>query len=125
VQNTEVYNGKLIVYSTGNFIFDQLDEETNRGLNLDVSSQLPYSDNVNAWVELARSCEPQQFKDDCLAQAQAAGLEKLAFTYSYDVVASPGGFREITQRADEATQAAVEERANWADTLAALEAAQE
>ena len=29
VQNSDVYKNKLIFYSTGNFIFDQLDKETN------------------------------------------------------------------------------------------------
>ena len=37
VQNTEVYKGKLIAYSLGNFIFDQVDYDGRIALNLSVS----------------------------------------------------------------------------------------
>ncbi len=120
VQNTEVYKDKLIVYSTGNFIFDQLDDETNRGLNLDVQAVAEYNENLESWIELGKNCKPEVFKDDCFQQAKQNNLEKVNFSYNFSIVASTGGFGEITARADSVTQAAVEVRANWAQSLSAL-----
>jgi len=118
VQNTEVYKNKLIVYSTGNLIFDQLDTETNRGDNIAVTINVKEDDNVKKWLALGPSCF--KFKDDCFEQAQKQGLQKVQLNLSYGVVASQGGDRAITHRADTATQAAVEQRMNWSDTCKAL-----
>ena len=118
VQNTEVYKDKLIVYSLGNFIFDQLDTETNRGASIDTSLTVPYDPNVAKWLALAPSCAV--FKDDCLARAKQQGLKKVSFNLKYAVVASQGGAGKVTHKADAATQAAVEARMNWPQTLKAL-----
>lgn len=118
VQNTEVYNDKLIVYSTGNFMFDQLDEETNRAANIDVEIRIDYDENVAQWLELGESCIGRG--DNCLEQAQQRQLEKVDVSYSFDVVASLNGYRELTRKADEATQQAVERRMNWQQTLIQL-----
>ena len=118
VQNSEVYNGKLIVYSTGNFIFDQLDQETNRAANIDVSLKLDYDQNVQSWIELGENCKSRN--DTCLEQAQQQQLSKVSPTLTYDVIASLNGYREITRRADQATQSAVEDRLNWPVTLRLL-----
>ena len=112
VQNTEVYKGKLIVFSTGNFIFDQLDAETNRGDNIAVTISLPVDANVRKWLALGPHCEV--YHDDCFAAAEQEGLKKVSLTLSYGVVASQGGYRELTHLADAATQAAVEQRMGWA-----------
>lgn len=118
VQNTEVYKGKLIAYSTGNFIFDQLEAETNRGASIEVAAEIPYDDNVAQWLELGESCKKQY--DDCLRQAKAAGLKKIDMQLSFGVVASTGGVREVTQKAPTSVQKAVETRMNWAQTLQKL-----
>lgn len=118
VQNTEVYNDKLIVYSTGNFMFDQLDMETNRAANLDVTIELDYSENIAKWLELGDSCVGRG--DTCLDQARELDLEKPTLRYSFDVVASLNGYRELTRRADPTTQEAIEERMNWSETLRKL-----
>ncbi len=118
VQNTEVYKGKLIVYSTGNFIFDQLDKETNRGLSIATTMTIQYDDNVEKWLELGEKCRPRD--DNCLEMAEEQGLKKVSVKLSYEAIASTTGYREITQKADVATQAAVEERANWPKTLREL-----
>ncbi len=118
VQNTEVYKDKLIVYSTGNFIFDQLDKETNRAANLDVEISVDYNDNVAKWLELGASCLNRN--DNCLAQAKDAGLTKIELNYQFDVVASLNGYQEITRKADDATQQAIESRMNWQQTLKEL-----
>ncbi len=120
VQNTEVYKNKLIVYSTGNFIFDQLDQETNRGDNISVKLSVKEGDNVRKWLALGPSCFTYQ--DDCLAKAQAEGLKKVQLNLDYSVVASQGGYKELTHRADAATQQAVEQRMNWSETCSQLKA---
>lgn len=118
VQDTEVYKGKLIVYSTGNFIFDQLDYETNRGLSIAVGMNVPYDENVAKWLELGESCHPRG--DDCLKRAEELGLQKFQPKYSFEAIGSLGGYREVTQRANADLQKAIEERANWRETQSQL-----
>lgn len=118
VQNTEVYNDKLIVYSTGNFMFDQLDEETNRAANIDTTISIAYDENVAAWLDLGEDCIGRG--DNCLERARELGLEKIDIDYTFDVVASYNGYRELPRRASEQTQAAIEERMNWQQTLRQL-----
>lgn len=114
VQNTEVYKSKLIVYSTGNFIFDQLDTETQRSASLDVKVSVSYDDNIANWLELGQKC--LAFHDNCLKTAQDKGLIKPVLKLQYGIVAGQGGYKKITHRADSSTQKAVELRTNWTDT---------
>jgi len=118
VQNTEVYKGKLIVYSLGNFIFDQLDSETNRSASIDATMTATHDDNLAKWIALAPTCKA--FHDDCLAKAQAQGLSKVKLNLKYAVVAGQNGYKETTRKADAATQKAVEDRLNWPQTLMQL-----
>jgi poly-gamma-glutamate capsule biosynthesis protein CapA/YwtB (metallophosphatase superfamily) len=118
VQNSEVYKDKLIVYSTGNFIFDQLDAETNRGLNMDVTFKTSYDANMAKWLELGPSCAKRS--DDCLDQAEKAGLKKIKLRYDFAPVASAGGYKQLTRKGDAALQAGVEQRLDWAKTLSQL-----
>ena len=120
VQETDVYKDKLIVYSTGNFIFDQLDDETNRGLSLDVSVSAELDQNILDWAALAESCKPELFKDDCLVQANTSNLQKMNLTYEFDIVGSSGGYRQLTQLASNELQRAIEKRADWTNTLQKL-----
>jgi hypothetical protein len=115
VQNTEVYKGKLIVYSTGNFIFDQLDYETNRGLSIAVTMTLPYDENVAKWLEFGDQCRPRN--DSCLEMAEEQGLEKIKPKLEYEAIGSSGGYRQLTQRANADLQRAIEERANWQQSM--------
>jgi hypothetical protein len=119
VQNTEVYKNKLIVYSTGNFIFDQLDAETMRSASIDVTMKVPYDANVAKWLRLAPSCAV--FHDDCLQEAEKQGLTKITPTLDYGIVAGQNGDRVITHKADEATKQAILQRTNWSATCAQLE----
>lgn len=111
VQNGEVYKGKPIFYSTGNFIFDQIDYETMRGLSIDVEIQVPYDENVKKWLEISELCQARA--DDCLLKVKEWGLQKISIDINYDVVGSSGGSRRVTQRADEVLQRAIEERVGW------------
>jgi len=118
VQNTEVYKNKLIVYSTGNFIFDQLDTETQRSASIDVTVSAPYNANTAKWIALGPAC--QTFQDDCLQTAEQQGLAKVPLKLRYGVVAGQGGAGKVTHRADTATQTAVETRLNWAQSMQEL-----
>lgn len=115
VQNSDVYKGRLIFYSTGNFIFDQLDSETNRGASIEVNMTVKYDDNVAKWLEIGEKCKAHY--DDCLKLAQEAKLTKIKPEFTYGLVASTTGYKQITQKANESVQKAVEERANWQATL--------
>ena len=77
VQNTEAYKNKLVVYSTGNFIFDQLDAETNRGLSIQANMTIPYDENVQAWLDFADECKIKVRGDGCLEAAIDQGLKKV------------------------------------------------
>lgn len=118
VQNSDVYKDKLIFYSTGNFIFDQLDTETNRGASIEVSMELDYDENLAKWLALGESCKAHY--DDCLTKAKDQNLKKVSPKFTYNLIASTTGYRQVTKKADAATQSAVEQRANWQQTLRAL-----
>lgn len=118
VQNSDVYKNKLIFYSTGNFIFDQLDKETNRGASIEVNMKIKYDENVAKWLTLGDKCKTHY--DDCLKLAQDLKLKKIKPTFTYGLVASTTGYKQLTQKADSVTQQEVEERANWQETLKKL-----
>lgn len=114
VQNSEVYKGKPIFYSTGNFIFDQLEAETNRGLNIAVTLNADYDENVAKWLELGDACEKHH--DDCLQMASEKGLQKINVGLTYEPVANVSGAHQITKKANATIQKQVEDRLNWQKT---------
>ncbi len=118
VQESEVYKGKPIFYSTGNFIFDQLEPEEQRGLNIDVALTVKYDENVAKWLMLGEQCMMRA--DNCLATAKQQGLKKISLKLNYTPVGSTGGNRKLTQLADPATQQSIEQRLKWSMTRAAL-----
>ena len=111
VQNAELYEGKLIVYSTGNFIFGQaFNEEVKRSANIIVEAGVAWDEALSGWLALGPECAA--FGDDCLARAQAAGLAGFKFELDFDVVA---GYLTRQQQAvaDDAVQAAGRQRLGW------------
>lgn len=118
VQESEVYKGKPIFYSTGNFIFDQLEFEEQRGLSIAVDVKLQTDQNVNKWLALGEQCRVR--RDNCLAMAQQQGLTKIQSKLTYTPVGNSGGNRKLTQLADTKLQAGIEERLRWSQTKAAI-----
>lgn len=118
VQNAEAYKGKLIIYSLGNFIFDQIDQETQRGVSLDATMSVTYDDNVSKWIALSKDCA--SFQDTCLQKATEQGLTKPKIQFKYAAVANQDGAGKVTHKADASTQAAVEERLGWSSVLKQL-----
>lgn len=120
IQGTEAYKGKLIVYSMGNFIFDQLmAAETSRGavISMDVSVDTSKAPDLDKWLALGETCEA--YADDCLAKATEDGLTKLPLQYHFSVLGSQI-VTKVTHRADETALAAILQRMNWQETIQGL-----
>lgn len=122
VQNSEAYKGHLIVYSMGNFIFDQqLRPEMTRSAAIDVTMRVADADSslLQAWAELGKSCE--RYHDTCLEQIKSQHLAKLPFRYAIKVVATDD-YNRLAKPASAETQAAVLQRLDWNKTAVGLQA---
>ena len=118
VQNTEIYKGKLIVYSMGNFIFDQLDQDGRDALNLAVSMSASDTPNLQKWLQIGDSC--QSVPDSCNTKAASAGLIPYAPHYTFSVIGSYGGYLQVATKANPAQESYIEQRANWSTTESTL-----
>jgi hypothetical protein len=118
VQNTEVYKGKLIEYSMGNFIFDQLDYDGRIALNLSVKMNIPYDETAAAWLKVGQACVSDMTQCNDSVTKQTA--TKLMPTFDFGLVGSYGGAQKVATRADAQQQKDIEQRANWAATLTSL-----
>lgn len=121
IQNTEAYKGKLIVYSMGNFIFDQQDTaEVVRSAAIRVVMNLQDQDptTLAKWLALGDDCK--KFQDDCLEKIQAQNLEKLPFNYQYGVVGTNDSGK-IVKPATPEQQASILQRLNWTNTMSQLQ----
>lgn len=118
VQNTEVYKDKLIMYSVGNFMFDQqFDKEVRRGAALDLQIEITDANLLKSWLNVGFECG--EFKDQCLELAQKLDLEKPEFILDYGVVSSLNtGY--VTSLAPADVRRAVTARLNWEQTMKLL-----
>ena len=120
VQSTEAYKGKLIVYSMGNFIFDQQGSvELTRSavISMTVSVAAEKAPDIDKWLTLGASCE--SYADDCLAKATEAGLTKLPLQYHFAALGSNDSGK-LVHRATDAELASIKQRLNWQQTIAGL-----
>jgi hypothetical protein len=117
VQDSEIYEDTLIVYSTGNFIFDQLDYETQRSASIEATITAEGED-LDKWLTIGESCKA--FHDSCLVKIKEQKLTPWTTKPAYTVVAGDGRNR-LTKKADPALQQAVEERLKWPETKRLLE----
>jgi poly-gamma-glutamate synthesis protein (capsule biosynthesis protein) len=120
VQDSEVYKNKLIVYSLGNFIFDQTDYETMRAVSIAVELSANYDDNVKKWLALSAQCNATAREDNCLAEAEKQKLSKISLKLKFEPIGTSGGVRRITTRAYATMQKAIEERLDWSQTAKQL-----
>ena len=113
VQNAEAYNGKLITYSLGNFMFDQtFNAEVVRSAAIDATITVDVTDaKLDDWNELGNQCLKD--KATCFDKIVAAGLPKLKLTWTYDFHATTSAGNRITRLGDAALQTAVAQRLNW------------
>lgn len=118
VQNSEAYNGKLIVYSMGNFIFDQQGSaELTRSAVITMDLRTDSSNSpktLDKWLDLGDDCK--SFADDCLSLATEQNLPKLGYSMVYDLNASDNS-NKVTHKASEQVLSAVSSRLNWTNTL--------
>lgn len=122
IQPTESYKGHLIVYSMGNFIFDQQDTSEvvrSAGIRLQLKTDTTDSDLLQKWLALGDKCV--QFKDDCLDQAASRNLTKLPINYVFSVVGTNDGGK-IVKPATPDQQASILQRLNWSNTVRNLQA---
>jgi poly-gamma-glutamate synthesis protein (capsule biosynthesis protein) len=120
VQDSEAYNGKLIVYSVGNFMFDQtFNAEVPRSAaiegNITVTAD---SLDLEKWNELGESCLND--KTSCFEKIVEAKLAKPTTAWTYDYHATTSAGNRIPRLADEGDQNSIGQRLNWANTKAGL-----
>lgn len=119
IQNTEAYQGKLIVYSMGNFMFDQqFNQEVTRSAAIVVEMEADDvdDDQLAKWLELGEKCA--DYHDDCLAKAEEIGLEKLNMTYAFDFIATDNKGLQVHPAPE--LQSSVASRLNWSTTMKGL-----
>jgi poly-gamma-glutamate synthesis protein (capsule biosynthesis protein) len=120
IQPSESYKGHLIVYSMGNFMFDQQDTpEVVRSAGIRVVMKT--SDNADLlqkWLTLGVKCA--SYKDDCLDLAQKQGLKKLDIKYQFAVVGTNDS-NKIVKPANATQQAGILDRLKWQSTMNGLQ----
>lgn len=112
VQNTEVHNGKLIVYSMGNFLFDQqgsLEVIRSAAISIDMKATELDEKSVQRWLEIGETCSTYQ--DVCLEQIRSENLTPLDFSFEYDVVATNN--RGYQPHPDKKLLKGIKQRLNW------------
>lgn len=123
VQSTEAYRGHLILYSLGNFMFDQqFNSEVTRsvGLVMDVTADAADNPDLAQWLKLAKTCET--YHDTCLDEAAKQNLAPLKLTYDFSIVGADNLGRQ-THPATAAQYASLLQRLNWAHTIQGLSGA--
>jgi len=122
IQNTESYKGHLIVYSMGNFMFDQQDTaEVTRSaaIQVVVATKDDSSQMIKQWLALGEKCTT--FHDTCLDEAKAQGLTKLSLTFKFGVVGTNDA-NKITKPATAAQMTGILQRLQWQSTMKQLTA---
>lgn len=121
IQPTESYKGHLIVYSMGNFMFDQQDQPDvvrSAGIRVVMQTKDTNADLLDKWLTLGTTCATYQ--DDCLDQAKQQNLQKLNITYKFGVVGTNDGDK-IVKPATAQQQDDIIKRLNWKSTIQDLQ----
>lgn len=122
VQTSEAYKGRPIIYSMGNFIFDQqYNKEVTRSAGIDVTFKVVDAspEQLTAWLELGKTCNG--FHDSCLQSAEDQGLEHLPLTFHVKIIGADNGGK-IAKPASAEIQAGILQRLRWPETLKGLQA---
>lgn len=84
IQNSEVYKGRLIAFSTGNFLFDQqsIDRDTTLGLGVGMTLTIDNAKAAKTYEQVAPSCKA--YKDSCLATLQHKLKSRPAIHVAYN-----------------------------------------
>lgn len=122
IQNAESYNGHLIVYSMGNFMFDQQDEAErlrSAGIRVLINSDESSSALVKKWLAIGDKCST--YKDNCLKTAEDQKLDKIPLTYKFGVVGTNDA-NKIVKPATPDQQTSILQRLKWQSTMEKLHA---
>lgn len=122
IQTSEAYKDHPIIYSMGNFLFDQQDTaEVTRSAAVSVliSVKASSSADLAAWLKLGETCG--SFHDDCLAQIKSQHLQKLTYSYKLSIVGTDDS-NKIVRPAGTALQQKILQRLDWAQTIKGLHA---
>ena len=117
VQSTESYKGHLIVYSMGNFMFDQQDTPEvvrSAAIHVRLDTKGVDKDALSAWLSIGETCV--KYKDDCLNKIKQQNLKKLPITFKFGVVGTKDD-NKITHPATPAETAGILQRLNWQATM--------
>ena len=120
VQSSEAYKGKLIMYSLGNFIFDQqYNSEVTRSALLQMTVKIDASKNPDLaeWIKLGESCATYQ--DTCLQQVMEQKLQKLSLTYQFGIEGSDNSGK-LVHKATPEQLADIKARLRWQQTISGL-----
>jgi poly-gamma-glutamate synthesis protein (capsule biosynthesis protein) len=121
IQPSESYKGHLIVYSMGNFMFDQQDTPEvvrSAGINVVIKTSGDNSDLIDKWLALGVKCGA--YKDNCLQTAEKQNLKKLNFKYQFGVVGTNDSDK-IVKPATPAQQTDILNRLQWQTTTKNLQ----
>lgn len=120
IQSTEAYKGKLIVYSMGNFIFDQqFNTEVTRSAVIQLQLTTKGNpENLTAWTKIGAQC--RRYHDSCLELIKAEGLTRLDMNFQYGAVGSTNKGR-LAHPAPALEQQAILERLRWNMTMSGLQ----
>jgi len=113
VQDAEAYNGKLIVYSMGNFMFDQYDGvEYSRSAAIEADAELGVEDvDFEKWDKLGKGCLKE--RATCFDKIKTAKLAKMAIRWKYDFHATTSANDCITRLSSKSEHDAVAQRLRW------------
>ncbi len=122
VQNTESYKNKLIVYSMGNFIFDQQSTaDVQRSVALDASLDFNTPEQLqqlDKWLNIEEKC---QYNTTCLNTSLASYDHRNVIpSVNYDLVVGQQKNLVQAKSTDSTVINQVLARANWANTKAQL-----
>jgi Bacterial capsule synthesis protein PGA_cap len=120
VQNTEAYQGKLIVYSLGNFIFDQ---QASPGVREAFGANLDFTFEGNSELDKFISSIPdcKEFKDQCYEKAKNMNLTKPKFKIKYDIIPTDNSNKLAKKATDQNTIDRVLRITDWTETKSKLE----
>jgi len=118
VQNSENYKGRLIVYSTGNFMFDQqsLGKDTIESLGVALKLTINDASAIGAYTSL-QNCNA--LHDDCLTQLTTKLTKRPTVTVSYDNRCFDQS-SNIPRKASLALCDEILKRATWKDATTGL-----
>ncbi|MDR3298319.1 MAG: CapA family protein [Candidatus Nomurabacteria bacterium] len=116
IQNAEAYKGKLIVYSMGNFMFDQLwSAEVVRSAAISAAATFDETVDYEAWDEISEGC--LKHRSTCLNEITNTNLPRLQPSWSFNYRGTTTASTRITRLADPVEQTAIGNRLNWVNTM--------